>query len=544
MLENFLGKKNLWCPRRDSNSYGRLYVRGILNPLCLPFHHLGIKVKIDHVILERFCQLKSLGILILIFGLQSCSKVEIDNKPQEAPELVTTFQPNWFLKNKEHTLLDKEGNPSIHQFYDVNPEFSAYRQFVNAIVVTPPGSTSEYQIDVLSGQRFFNRTFCNHLSDSFAFGVVPRMLDQLGTPQKIIIFGNSRKLNKFVDKNFLRLKIIGAYIERQCLNKKCDDQLQWMSRLVLIGIDYQDDLYSNYSDLDSFLQKHNWNLIKSEIIEKLAGNELTTNPGATTKIGEPLAFDDALKFLKNNSISLNSKKMNKIQKTCHRLYENLWRDVGEERKEDLPVLTKEKLSEKVQLVKQLRDKKLPVGFAERFHLFTKKFSRDLSVCHQFVYPGNIQDNSDKFWFLQFTLFFYSLHREGYYYDCGHNTWQKNVMNYKGKYIYHLNEKIQFCSEKNIDQAMSFISSSFLDYLKSNELNYFKFIDYDNHVQGTHQKLYSWVKLSDHGNSCKLQNELSKDMGSKLKLDTILFPEDASWKNRKTKDISLDKKIIY
>ncbi len=43
--------KQQWCPEPDLNRHGR-NVRGILSPLCLPFHHPGIN-KTDCLCLKK-----------------------------------------------------------------------------------------------------------------------------------------------------------------------------------------------------------------------------------------------------------------------------------------------------------------------------------------------------------------------------------------------------------------------------------------------------------------------------------------------------------
>ncbi len=67
---------------------------------------------------------------------------------------------------------------------------------------------------------------------------------------------------------------------------------------------------------------------------------------------------------------------------------------------------------------------------------------------------------------------------------------------------------------------------------------YKFVDYDNHSFGTHQKIYSWVKVKSRRFNC------TEDPNPKIAKGIKVFPDDVSWKTRHFTDIVNEKKIIY
>jgi hypothetical protein len=257
----------------------------------------------------------------------------------------------------------------------------------------------------------------------------------------------------------------------------------------------------------------------------------------STRIGDLIEYEDAFNYFKKRSIFLNQSELNKIQKGCHVLYDSLWREVGELRAEDKAANTKEELNLKMKLIESLKSQKIPVGFAARFRTFTKKYFKEITTCEKFVYHGNMNRNQESFWFLSYIGLYYRLHREGYHFDCRKKIWQEKTLNNQGQLISDFVRDIDFCrDESDFDKAMQLLPN-FLNSLKSHK-EFFKFIDYDNHTFGTHQKLYSWIKFQTKHFDCK------NDPNQEIIKNTQVFPSDINWKNRDTEDMADKMKIIY
>jgi hypothetical protein len=497
--------------------------------------------------LLRLCQLKSLLLLLLLLS-NSCSGWKSQSDDKNSHEMISMFSPRWFESEKEHALIDSSGQALPHLFFDVTPEFSMDGRMVNVIITTPQESDHYYRLDLLSGQRHYAHTYCKQKDvweeqsgtfyrPPFSIGHIPRILDQLGTPQKVIFFSDTNKIRKLVTHNYLRVKLVAAYVESSCPQGNCAEKNSWLSRLVFIGVDQEDKRYSGVNDLSQLLKHAEWPEIKATLENIEGRNQAGTLTFPFIKVGPPLAFKGAFEFFKKHSIFFADEELNKIKSGCTALYDRLWTEVGMEQPEDRPVKSVEELNATIKLREELKKKKMPIGFAQRFQAFTRKYYDEVVTCNKFVYGGNINHNQEKFWFLKTVNFFFQLHRDGYYFDCRHKSWYRNTMGDRGESVHDLKKEIVNCNEADLDQAMA-LMSNFLEGIRGGTTDYYRFIDYDNNGFGTHNKLYSWVKLPGKKFDC------ANNPNEKIRKIIKVFPEEVKWKEQKIEDIETQMKIIY
>src|SRR5690606_24579898 len=133
-----------------------------------------------------------------------------------------------------------------------------------------------------------------------------------------------------------------------------------------------------------------------------------------------------------------------VQKTCHKLYDELWTQVGEVRLEDLPAKNAEEVKHKMEVINLLQSNKEHVGFQERFRTFSESHYQDMLTCSKFIYSGNINRNNEKFWFISYVKAFYLLYQQGYYYDCSANAWRRNSIKKDGDYLYTVVGTLKEC----------------------------------------------------------------------------------------------------
>jgi hypothetical protein len=495
--------------------------------------------------LLRLCQLKSLPLLTLL-ALSSCSYFRSDKF--KANELLSPMKNDWFASNPEHALHDQQGKPQPHHFFDVNPELSKNDIYVNAVVVTPEGSDHSYQLDIPSGQRYYSHSYCPQ-SDiwgqysgsiskpTFSIGVIPRLLDQLGEPQKVIIFGGEKVYAKLADFHEHRIKLVGAVIEQACPEGNCLGKDNWISRMVFVAVAVENKKFENVKDIADLQKKIDWAQTKA-VLENIDGrNGGGANSYPAIRMGNFIKLSEAMDYYKKRSIYLSEKESEKIRSGCQALYDKLWNDVGVEQAEDKPAKTIEELNAKVKLITELKKKRKPVGFSARLRAFTEKYYFEYTTCQKFVYAGNVNQNRDEFWFLSYMGMFYRLHKDGYYFKCSIQSWSKNNLNNVGKPTYDIKTGLHDCKDKDFDRAMDYLPN-FLTGLKTNEPTFYKFVDYDTHTFGTHQKLYSWVKVKSKKYDC------NGDPNPGIKKELKVFPDEVSWKTRYIKDIADELKIIY
>lgn len=493
----------------------------------------------------RLCQLKSLWFLTLL-TTTSCSFFRTESK--DATELLSPMSNAWLSRNTQHSIFDKDSKPQSHHFFDVNPELSKSDIYINAVVATPEGSDHAYQLDLFSGQRYYSHSYCpqsdiwNEYSGSiskptFTIGVIPRLLDQLGEPQKVFIFGGKKKFNELANNYEHRIRLVGAVVEQYCPEGNCLGKDNWVSHMVFLAVDPLDKKFKDVTDTVTLQKKIKWNQAKAVIANLDGRNSGGTTSYPAVRVGQMIPLYDAIDYYKSRSIYISDKESQKIQQGCQALYDRLWSEVGKEHAEDKPAKTVAELNAKVKLIEELKKKKKPIGFANRMKVFARKYSNEFSTCQRFVYAGNVNLDREKFWFLSYMGIYFRLHKDGHFFDCRTKTWQKNILNSFGKPVFEFERDIEYCKEKEFDYAMEYLQN-YLAGLKMNENTYYKFVDYDTHTFGTHQKLYSWVKMKNKQYDCKF------DPNTQVKKELKVFPEDVVWRKRDVKDIEDELKIIY
>ena len=464
-------------------------------------------------------------------------------------EIVTIYDNKWFSANKEHSIEGPDSKPVPHLFFDVSPDFVSSNRSANVIITTPYRSPHAYGMDLPSGQRYFIHSYCEqkdvwkkqggtYSRPDFSIGYLPRVLDQLGDPHKVIVFGDVKRERGLLDTNHARVRMVGAYVEQICMEGNCVGKNTWLSRLVFVAVDADDRSFDHIASLKAFKREVKWDKIKTQLENMDGRNPIGQFVSPAIRVRPLIGFSEAFSYFKKRSIYFTPKELVKVQSSCHMLYEKFWTDVGEIRPEDRRTTSKDEFAAKLRLREEIRLQKKPVGFAARLRIFVKKYFNEMKTCEKFVYHGNINQNPDKFWFLSYMGFFFRLHQDGYYYDCGRNIWEKNYLTEDAKPYYDLVSGIDGCSDKNMDLAVK----SMAELVRSENLNQtrkFRFVDYDTHAFGSHRKLYSWTKF-------KLGKfECFDDPNGVIQSKLRYAPEDTPWIDREVKDRTLlDSKIIY
>jgi hypothetical protein len=207
-------------------------------------------------------------------------------------------------------------------------------------------------------------------------------------------------------------------------------------------------------------------------------------------------FKEIQGFLAKQTIRFEQEELFKMQKSCLSLYDMLWNNV---------YLNQNPANEFSKL--DLKD---------RLGKFLQKYLKDYNTCNKYVHPGSPKFNNERFWFLSTFSLFVKLHQEGYYFDCARRAWQGNALSGFGEVVHDIRREFKSCSYSDIKQAFNLLSN-FVRNLKDGDRSYYRFIDYDNHQFGTHERLFSWVKLPASKFECSAP------------LNFEIFPEDLSWK---------------
>ena len=468
--------------------------------------------------------------------LNSCS---VRKKTEVEPGNIPAAK--WFSVNREHALEDKDG-PKKHLFFDPASTINWSEGTVKFVSLTPSDSQFSYSIDLASGQPFVKHQYCEQKDiigeykgkvnrPPYVQGFIPKVLDQLGEPQKIIYFSLNKKLNPYEQ---YEAQIVAGFVESFCPVMDCSEN-QWISRLVLVGVDPQESAQYDFkmSRIKELIQ---WPKVKAHLENAEGKNFFGSNAYPRWKVGELISYSDSKKFFRKNAKFFKGDELLSIRKSCHLLYDKLWKDVGVERFEDKPAHTAEDVTRKLEVINLLKTNGDPVGFNRRFEKFTNDHYKDMLTCSKFVYAGNINDDQEKFWFFSFVKAFYLLNQQGYYYDCSRNNWRRNLIDGKGKPVFSVNDTVKECSTEQIDLAMNYMRN-FIVSEKEKTSQFLRFIDYDNQGMGSHEKIYNWVMFPNTRLSC--DDKKNEDFLRNINV----FVDDILWKKRSTSKHE-DEKVIY
>lgn len=423
-----------------------------------------------------------------------------------AEALVSAVPAKWFLQNEKYALLDTKGNPSPHMFFDADPSLDPAKKLVNFIVVTPQNHPVEQKIDLDSGQFYSTRKYCaqgdvwgKYMGEvnrpPYSIGVVPRTLDQLNTPQKIIVFGQEEYYRSYYRTNYFDAKIVGAFIEQVCPERGCVEPGSWLSRLVLVGVQKGNERFKNVETLDDLKKIVDWNHVKA-FAENGGGRNLVGGKlYPAFRMGAEVNASQAMAFLKRNSRAFSPQEMEKMASSCHKLYDYMWKSFAKYGKE---------------------------GLDEKFKLNLFKFRSRYNTCSKYVYSGSVNQDSQRHWFFAHLDAYYRLSEDGYYFNCDRQAWMSNPLVQKNRRLVSLKNQFRYCPKGSVDEAMARMTG-FFEALRERMKNSYRYVDYDSHTWGTHTKIYSWVK---HDNKVMECNKDQDGVYLKNKLPT--FPSDIHW----------------
>ncbi len=457
-----------------------------------------------------------------------------------ASELVTNVPNNWFQKPKAFSLQSDDVEVPSHFFYDVNPDIKLNKT-VSVVIETPEGSPYQYKIDLVSGQHYMNHQYCE-LKDfwgrykgdiekpPFSIGIVPRILDQAGTPQKILVFGDKNYIQEHFMDNFFDVRVVGGFIEQFCEKGACLDPKTWKSRLVLVGIQTGYTQLEDVNEISELQKEVDWPKVRAFVENAQGQNKLGKDYFSAFKMGFPIDSQASLDFLKNNSIFFTVERLTTMRNSCYKLYDEFWEKTGELSEIEKRILQAKSLAERAKLEKLARRTK-DGYFFRRFIRNFKKYERELKTCFKYIYYGNHHDDPERFWYFTFLNFFTKAHEEGYTYSCTSRNWVRNPLLASGQRAKKLKDEFIYCDGRELDQAFS-NSLLLMSNLKRNHAKSYRFIDYDRGVYGTHKKLYSIVPIPLQKYQCS--------KGSEYYLKAPVFPKDIKWKKRDLSQMSSGK----
>ena len=453
-----------------------------------------------------------------------------------ADAFVSQLKPRWFKTTDRFSLINSENQTLPNRFFDVSPFNDIKKKTMNIIVTTPEDSLYYNKLNISSGQIYVDKKFCPQEDEykklngdifrpPFSIGVVPRILDQLNKPQKVIVFGGKDYFKKYHLTHYFDVRVVGGYIEQVCPHGACLTSDQWLSRLVLVAVQNGHKKYAQTQTLTDLKKVHDWDYIKAFIQNGLGKNKISDKYFPSYRLGSEVSSGQAISFLEKNSTIFSLRKLQSMRLSCYKLYDFLWKDLSYISSTEKLAKSKEDIRKKAIKIRDSKNRKrLEKPFYRRFIRNYKRFGDQYTTCTKYIKPTNINKDPQRHWFFAYLTAFHKLHDLGYAFNCRGNNWQINPLVGKGKRLISLKEQFAPCSSTDIDKAMA-SAIKMLDILRSNRRISYRYIDYDKGSTGTHHKVYSWVNSDGKVNSCKDQSDSNFD------LTRSIFPKDISWKKR-------------
>lgn len=454
-----------------------------------------------------------------------------------ADAFVSLIRPRWFKTAERFKLLDNKHSILAHRFFDIAPAIDLKKKTTNIIITTPQESLYGYDLDVVSGQMYVSRKFCSQEDKSkkyngtiktppFSIGVVPRILDQLNLPQKVIVFGGKDYFKKYHLTHFFDVRIVGAYIEQICPYGACLRKDQWRSKLVLVAVQNGHKRYKDVNDLIDLKAIEDWGYVKAFIENGYGANRVSDQYFPGFKMGSEVTADQALTFLEKNSTIFTIERLSQMRLSCYKLYDYLWKDMSYISSDEIVAKSRKEIREKaLKLSSSFGGQKKKVKpFYRRFIKNFKKYHTQYKTCSKYISATNINDSPQRHWFFAFYTAFHRLHDLGYIYECRGKKWEVNPFIAKDTRAVPMKDQLRNCSARDIDLSMEAAVTT-LETLRKRERKSYRYIDYDRTAIGTHMKLYSWVPTTGKSYKCSTKED------SEFILNRPSFPTDIHWVKR-------------
>ncbi len=494
--------------------------------------------------------MKKALILCLLSLIVSCAK-----RTQQATPVIA--KPSWMATEKLYNDRNFDGEFLIHPFFDLVPFASETDNSINFIRTTPIGSLSKYEIDLRSGKLYRSHNFCDQedvwkkysgtiYRPPYSEGFVPRLLDQLGTPQRIVVFGKERYFQKYevTPTRSQRVRVIGGVLLQYCTTYPCRGYNKWQSRLLLIGVNPLDPEFKEVKNLNQLKKIVNWDeavaFIQNSNGRKLSGSVPRPSYRIVGNIGPREAFKIAL----DKGHLFKFDEMKTIRNSCHALYDHIWNNIRAIRKngeakmtgKELTPVNRKKVVAKLDTFSgnvlsaevteaprsEVRQKELEISdFSVFFKNFYTKYKDRYKTCQQFVRDTSINADKERMWFFAYLTSFFNTEDSGYIYSCSGRAWIKNPITTSGKRLYSFEKRMRSCTSSELDSAFD-TSINIQAGLSSSFQEHFRFIQYDHGGGASHQKMYTWIHDLGDGYICD----------QKRRSALPVFPQDVNWKNFK------------
>lgn len=489
--------------------------------------------------------------------LVSCSHVDEPlNQEEDAlynlDENVNKMPENWFSGDKRFVQIDHDDEVMAHIFFDYTPAFDEKDLSLNYYPVTLKDASARFDFDLLSGKKFFRHNYCEQKDvwetykkdlefPIYTEGVIPRMLDSNKRAQKIIVFGELKKEERTVPLH--RARIVGSVILQYCSSYPCSRYRPWVSTLLLVGVDTEDEEFSKITKLSELKEQVKWEYVKA-FLQNGPGRLVQDKRSLPAyRLVSDAEATESLETLKKIGHEFKDEELKTMKSSCQKLYLSVANGVAEQRNREKILLEQQEkvrvieanryrskdreLEERVEIDKLERMKR--ENFAVWFADFYEKYGEQYKTCSRYVRTTSINFDPKEHWFFQYFNLFFRLHDENLVYACNRRTFVYNETTSDGAPKYDPKVEYRKCSLTEIDEAFKMAIS-----IISNERlaggDHYSFIEYDSGIFGSKEKLYTWVYNNGKRPFCVGDdpNQIQSEKENSLLRE--IFPKEIEWES--------------
>lgn len=494
----------------------------------------------------RLCQSK-LNIYFLLLFFVSCAGNHLPPDAfEEGHYMPLRKKGDWFMVSRRFRAEDKAGEPLFHPFYDLPNNVNMADKAIDYVLSTPLDSKYGYLFDLPSGALYKSNKFCEQTDvwnnykksitrPSFSTGFIPRLLDQLGDPHKIIIFGQKKNTVKFKGRptSSHRARIVGGFLEQTCHQYPCSGPRKWLSRLVLVGVPADDKIFNKVKNLAELLKLVSWKYVKAFIENGYGSNNQGASRSPAYRMIGKFSAKSSLQKAFNGGMVMSVSNLASIRKSCHILYDYLWKKF--EKYKDETIALNEIMSipaendylfvEEVAIADKETDEaedgnklKHRNSFRGFMTFFLQKYAKRFGTCQKYVLASNINENKNRHWIFTYLNSYIKLKKSGKIYNCSRRSWIENPLRSTGKRRYESDEISLNCTREEYEKSFE-SSIAAMRNLKRSYKQHYRYIEYDSATGGTHQKIFNWVYDTGKKNSCEMSSSES---------NAYIFPKDVNW----------------
>ena len=463
-------------------------------------------------------------VLFTCILIVNCSRTEL------TPYRPIDAVPQWFRVDENFALRTDIGDYELHPFFDLTPVISYDDLSINFILLTPEKSDFFYQFDLVSGKRVLSGRYCQQEDvwkkyyheihrPTFTEGIIPRLLNPLGEPQKIIVFGR-RDFYYYLSKSYSkthRARVVGGINLQYCPKKSCRSR-DWISTILPVAVDMLDPDFKDVDNLEELKDEVNWNYVIA-FLQNAKGRSIR-------KLGDAPSYrylseinqDKTFEYMFKKGYLFKFPKMMKMRKSCHTLYKYIWDEVNNIRvaksvkfktdEQKVAHFKKQLFERNIISQEEVDSKKLKEEKTYQFKRFSKWFEKfyqdygdDYEVCSRYVRSANIEVNKKRHWFFAYLDLFFKMQKVGYVYSCANQSWIENYKRANGNWLYEQGKALKECTDYSLDRAFEQAVNYMVEKERNNE-DHFRFVSEDSVLGGSHQKVYAWVNFTGKKMRCE------------------------------------------